>query len=104
MAKLQDAVIAAILAAVLESPSHLSILSRIYIFFSLIRIPLQRFQDEQFKRLRKEAWAIDEEEYRRSFQAKDERGRSSLHALSELGYSGSVSMFLSCSPKTWPDC
>ena len=95
--KIQDTVIATILDAVLEDRVQLSILSRIVVFFTLIRVPLQRFHPELFKKLRQEAWAIDEQSYRQCFQVKDGEGRSNLQALSELGYSGSVCTFLRAS-------
>ena len=90
MTKLQDTVIDTIIQAILKEPIKLSILHRVFIFFALIRIPLQRFRKDIFKKLRHEAWAIDEDGYRRSFEVQNEEGRSSLHSLSELGYSGSV--------------
>lgn len=90
MAKLERAIIKAILQALLGNPYKLSFLGQIIAFFTLIRVPLQRFQDELFKSMRQEAWAIDEEEYRRSFNIENEKGKPDLHSLSELGYSGSV--------------
>ena len=92
MPKLQDAVAAAILEALLNDPSKLTLLSRILTFFTLIRLPLQRFRPDLFKKLRSDAWIIDEEDYRVSFQIKNEKGKPYLHPLSELGYSGSVSL------------
>lgn len=91
MPNLERAVIVAILQALLQGPSKLSILRRFLTFFTLIRVPLQRFQHELFKKLREEAWSIDEEGYRQSFHVENDEGKLDLHPLSELGYSGSVS-------------
>lgn len=90
MAKLEDAIIKAILKAFLRHPGKLSVLRRLWLLFSLVNVPLQRYEPDHFHKLREEAWQIDEQEYSNSFQQQDERGKPRLHPLAELGYSGSV--------------
>ena len=65
-----------------------TILSRILAFFHIFQITLGRYKDELFKKLRIEAWHMDEDEYTESFQG-PYKGEE-LRAIGDLGYCGSV--------------
>ncbi|KAF2135959.1 uncharacterized protein K452DRAFT_362854 [Aplosporella prunicola CBS 121167] len=64
------------------------LLARILSFFALFQLVLARFCGTAFKRLRKDAWGLDEDEYRESFRMADKRGK--LNSVGDLGYSGST--------------
>lgn len=83
------AIIKAILRAILHGPRNYSLLQRLWALFAIFHIPLQRFEHDQFRRLR-EVWKIDEGEYWQSFEARNNDREKRLISLSELGYSGSV--------------
>lgn len=65
-------------------------------FFAVLHVGLCRYRDELFRRLRVEAWQMDEDEYQESFQVKGnvggakERDQGPLRPVGEMGYSGSV--------------
>lgn len=59
------------------------LLSRIFDFFRLFTIVLQRYTAGLFDDLRSDVWGIDRADYERSF--------GTLLAVGDLGYSGSVS-------------
>lgn len=65
-----------------------SLLRRILAFFSLFNLALARYDDELFKKLRKEVWKLDEDEYRASFERTDKKIQ--LRPVGDLGFSGSV--------------
>ncbi|PLB40268.1 phosphatidylinositol phosphate kinase family protein [Aspergillus candidus] len=65
-----------------------TLIGRILAFFSIYYIKLLRHSDERFRRLRIEAYGIDDEEYRRSFCT---QGReAALVPMGDLGFSGST--------------
>ncbi|EKG18035.1 Phosphatidylinositol-4-phosphate 5-kinase core [Macrophomina phaseolina MS6] len=66
-----------------------SLLARILAFFSLFAIALRRFRAADFTRLRRDAWHLDDAEYRESFRLADRRG-GALNPVGDLGYSGST--------------
>ena len=90
MPKIQDAIIVAILQAMLDSPGLQTFVSRLWMFFNITRLPLERFQPELFEELRNDVWEIDEKDYRGSFELQNDDGELTLRPLSELGFSGSV--------------
>ncbi|KAI9926397.1 hypothetical protein MW887_004161 [Aspergillus wentii] len=57
-------------------------------FFSIFYIRLLRYGKDVFWKLRHEAWEIDEEEYKVSFQTQGKN--SPLKPMGDLGYSGST--------------
>lgn len=66
------------------------LLARILAFFSIFQLTLARYRDQVFKKLRDEAWSIDEEEYTESFRSPSKGKRTDLKSVGDLGYSGSV--------------
>jgi hypothetical protein len=92
MAVREKAIIKAILKAILNGPRKLSFLRRFISLFTLLNVPLQRYRHDLFRKLRQEAWHMDEEAYWASFQLRGKNGKTWLHSLNELGYSGSVSV------------
>ena len=79
-----------ILRALFSDSNHdnRGLLARIFSFFALFQLVLARFCGTAFKCLRKDAWGLDEDEYRESFRMADKRGK--LDSVGDLGYSGSV--------------
>lgn len=66
------------------------LLARLVAFFSIFQLTLARYRDQIFKKLRHEAWQIDEEEYVESFRSPSKGKRTDLKSVGDLGYSGSV--------------
>jgi hypothetical protein len=74
----------------------LNFVGRILAFFSVFHLPLARYRAGLFKKLRNEAWGIDETEYTESFRSQSNNRRTDLIAIGDLGYSGSVCVALAC--------
>lgn len=69
------------------------ILAWIITFFSIYRVPLQRFKRALFADLRKKAWLIQESAYAGSFTAHDgAEDDEALQKMGTMGFSGSVSV------------
>ncbi|KAF3052172.1 hypothetical protein E8E11_005772 [Didymella keratinophila] len=66
------------------------LLARILAFFSIFQLTLARYRDQIFKKLRKESWQIEEEEYTESFRSQSKYKRTDLKSVGDLGYSGST--------------
>ncbi|KAL0260346.1 hypothetical protein SLS55_004032 [Diplodia seriata] len=66
-----------------------SLLARILAFFALFQLVLTRFRAADFRKLRKDIWQLDGDEYRESFRLADRRG-GALKSVGDLGYSGST--------------
>jgi hypothetical protein len=90
MGRRDDLISKSILRAIFNNTTDdkLSLLSRIFAFFSLFQITLSRYREAIFKELRTDHWQLDEDEYRESFRPLDRKGK--LKSIGDLGYSGSV--------------
>jgi len=69
-----------------------TLLRRILAFFSIFQLTLSRYKAGLFRKLRTEAWQIDEEEYTEWYKGSGEQ--AALKAVGDLGYSGSVGLLL----------
>lgn len=65
-----------------------TLIGQILAFFSLFYLKLIRYDAETFLIMRKEAWGIDEDEYKSSFRSEDKT--LPLQPMGDLGFSGSV--------------
>jgi hypothetical protein len=66
-------------------------LGRLLAFFRIFDLALTRFEPDQFRKLRQEIWKIEDSEYNEAF-SKDNGRDPTVHAVGDLGYSGSVSL------------
>ncbi|KAH7361199.1 phosphatidylinositol-4-phosphate 5-kinase-domain-containing protein [Pyrenochaeta sp. MPI-SDFR-AT-0127] len=73
-----------------DEAAHPGLLARILAFFAFFNLTLARFRAEVFRKLRNEAWGIEEEEYTESFRSPSKSKRTDLVAVGDLGYSGST--------------
>lgn len=66
-----------------------SLLARILAFFALFQLVVKPFRPADFRKLRNDAWQLDDDEYRESFRLANRRG-AALKPVGDLGYSGST--------------
>mgnify|MGYP007070491195 CR=1 FL=1 len=71
-------------------PLKKGLFARLLAVFSIFQLPLERYQEDVFWKLRKDVWGLDEDEYRESFREGEKRG--GLKSVGDLGYSGSVGL------------
>ncbi|KAH9875089.1 hypothetical protein J1614_004577 [Plenodomus biglobosus] len=72
-----------------EEETRLGVFARIWAFFAVFSLSLARYRASLFKKLRNDAWEIEEEEYTESFRSSSKSKRTDLVAIGDLGYSGS---------------
>lgn len=91
MGKREEWISTSILNAIFRDvhAQSLALLQRILVFFAIFRLRYARFEPALFRKLRKDVWQLDEEEYHESFRRSGKK--AGLKPLGDLlGYSGSV--------------
>ena len=70
------------------------IIAAFSLLFSLYQLPFEKIHPEVFGNLRKNHWQVKDEEYEESFEPVPEDGDQksdiALHAIGDMGFSGSV--------------